>query len=371
MKCPSCSAENKDTAKFCKECGDRLSTTPSSVAATHSSEAIEPQVVSTPPVGATSSSKESARQAAVSIPSATDAPPIKATTTSIINNVPLLFGGGAAIIALLAGGGLLYSKLQKEGQLRAELENREQQLQMANQQARAEEDRRRREAERAKAALEEAGRTIAQPQQPSASHQEPQRLSGDRLDAPLISVGDTYTFETIDHVEPKLNNVTTREVANVSGNVVTMKYINTKSGYTRLLTYDSNLGLLSTRSRNNEGSDFRPAFKYFSFPGRVGDTWTSASTETNGKTGKTRTHAFKGRIEGVETVSVPAGTFQAWKISIESEVREGSKTTFGRDVSWYSPEVRRTVKSEIESRDGDTGKRGHRTVSLLSYSVRP
>lgn len=237
--------------------------------------------------------------------------------------------------------------------------------------------------------IEDQGRDEAQGQEQGARREEeqaqaaanrdedqrakaaPQGFNRDRLDAPSMRIGDAYTFETIDHVDPRLNNVTTREVTDVSAVEVTMKYTNAKSGYARMLTYDASLNLLSTRSRNNEGSDFRPALRYFSFPGRVGDTWTAASTETNTKTGKTRAHAFKGRIEGIETVTVPAGTFDVWKISIESEVRDDSKTLFGRDVSWYSPQIRRTVKSEIESGDGVTGAMGRRTVSLLSYSIRP
>ena len=73
----------------------------------------------------------------------------------------------------------------------------------------------------------------------------------------------------------------------------------------------------------------------------------------------------------MEQVIVPAGEFQAIKIEIVSEVRDDAQTTYGKDTSWYSPAARRTVKSELESRDSVTGKTGSRTVSLLSFHLQP
>ena len=67
-------------------------------------------------------------------------------------------------------------------------------------------------------------------------------------------------------------------------------------------------------------------------------------------------------------MSVPAGTFEVFRIVITSEVEENGKVSSGQDTSWFSPQVGRTVKSELRSVDA-TGKAGHRVVQLVSYSL--
>jgi len=188
------------------------------------------------------------------------------------------------------------------------------------------------------------------------------------VNAPIVRAGDTYTYETLDQIDPKMNNVTTREIASTSGSGFQMNFVNAKSKYTRQLSYDSNLNLTASRSGNNEGLDYSPALRYFSFPLKTGDTWNANSTERNIKTGKMRIHSIRAVVGEFEQVTVPAGTFKAIKISIDSEVNDESQITTGRDISWYAPDIRRTVKSELESRDS-AGKVGRRTVQLVTYRL--
>ena len=193
--------------------------------------------------------------------------------------------------------------------------------------------------------------------------------SSGQIDAPAVVSGDTYTYETLDHAEPKFNNITTRTITSVGAHGFEMNVVNAKSGYTRQLYYDLNANLIASRGSAGEGFEYQPALQYFNFPLKSGDTWGATSTETNKKTGKIRTHVVKGTIGGMERVTVPAGEFQVIKIEIVSEVRDDAQVTYGMDTSWYSPAARRTVKSELESRDSVTGKTGRRTVSLLSYQL--
>lgn len=191
---------------------------------------------------------------------------------------------------------------------------------------------------------------------------------GDMYQQPRIRVGDRHAFETIDMLDSRLNNVVAREVVSISGDEVIMKFVNQKSSYERLLTYNRDLGLVRSRYGKGDGVDYSPAIKYIQVPGRIGDTWISKSTETNIKTGKSRVHVIRARIDGKESVTVPAGTFEAFRIVINSEVEEDGKVTSGQDTSWFSPQAGRSVKSELRSTDA-TGKAGHRVVQLVSYSL--
>lgn len=193
--------------------------------------------------------------------------------------------------------------------------------------------------------------------------------TSDAVSAPTVRVGDTYTYETLDLIEPKLSNVTNREIVDVNPSGFVMSIVNAKSKFTRRLSYDSNLNLTSTRSGDNDGTNYSPALQYFKFPLRTGDSWNSSSTETNIKTGKTRTHVLRGTVGGLEQITVPAGTFRAFRITIQSELHDDGQISTGQDISWYSPDVRRTVKSELESRDL-MGKIGRRNINLISYNLR-
>jgi hypothetical protein len=151
--------------------------------------------------------------------------------------------------------------------------------------------------------------------------------------------------------------------------VYTQRNVNTKSGYTRFIRYDASWNQLGSGAKTGDESNFKPALKYFDFPLVAGKTWEGRSTETNAKTGVTRTHILRARVEGLEGVTVPAGTFEAFKIALNTETIEGDKRTSGTDVSWYAPEVHRTVRSELGSLENDTGKKGLRVVQLLSYEL--
>ena len=213
------------------------------------------------------------------------------------------------------------------------------------------------------------GATAKSPDLTAARPTAPMTSTPNEVSAPKVQVGDTYAFETLDAIEPKLNNVTYREIVEVNSSGFVMTIVNAKSKFTRRLTYDKNLNLLSTRSGDNDGVDFRPALQYFRFPLKTGDGWSASSTETNIKTGKTRTHQLRTTVGGLEQVTVPAGTFSAYRITIQSELNDAGQISTGQDISWYSPDARRTVRSELESRDA-TGKIGRRTVNLVSYGLR-
>ena len=63
------------------------------------------------------------------------------------------------------------------------------------------------------------------------------------------------------------------------------------------------------------------------------------------------------------------GEFEALKIVLKTEVKDGDKVSPGSDVSWYVPALRRSVKSELSGLDVSTGIVEKKIIRLLSYHV--
>lgn len=188
--------------------------------------------------------------------------------------------------------------------------------------------------------------------------------------APAIRIGDRYTYETVDPDDSKQNNITHREIIGFSDGHYLQRNINAKSGYTRLLHYDPSWNLISTGRPNGVEITFVPPLKYFDFPLFVGKTWEGRSVKTDLKTGASYTHILHGAVTGKENITIPAGTFETYKIVLNIEMLEGRKRTVGKDVSWYAPAARRTVRSETESQDPDTGVVSRKTIKLLSFELK-
>ena len=187
------------------------------------------------------------------------------------------------------------------------------------------------------------------------------------VDAPTVMVGDSYTFEVENTSDTKLSYVATREVTAIDGNRMTIVTTNAKSGRKRTTYYDRTWGYLGSGTGDNDGVSFSPALKYLDFPLSVGKKWTMQSTETDKKTGHQRQHTINGTVEGWEKVQVPAGEFEALKIVLKTEVKDGDKVSPGTDVSWYVPALWRSVKSELTGLDVSTEVEEKKIIRLLSY----
>src|SRR6185437_17176817 len=71
-------------------------------------------------------------------------------------------------------------------------------------------------------------------------------------------------------------------------------------------------------------------------PWIVGKEW-SCDYNSTGYQGRRYQYHISGKLDGIEKVTVPAGTFEALKITLNF----GSKWTY-----WYAPAVRNYVKSD-------------------------
>lgn len=189
---------------------------------------------------------------------------------------------------------------------------------------------------------------------------------------PAINVGDSYLLESIDAAHPANNHKTKRVVSAVTGDGFDLSVVNLKSktGKARTLTFDKGWNLIATRNADHSGYDYAPALKYYDFPLTPGKTWKQTSIETDNKTGATKKHVITGVVGGWEEISVPAGTFHALKVNLQTELYDpkSQQKTIGTDVSWYAPETKRSVKSDTSLTDA-RGNVERSSLQLIQYAV--
>ena len=190
--------------------------------------------------------------------------------------------------------------------------------------------------------------------------------------APKVQVGDTYTVESLYPNNSKLNNATERRVLSVSAERIDVasKNIKSKTGKERVLQFTPEWNLVGSRNSDGAGVDFSPPLKYFEFPLSPGKTWRQTSVERNIKTGSIREFTLSATVGNWEDVSVPAGVFRAIIITTQTELvdREKGQESTGTDVSWYAPDVRRSVKSVVTSRDMQ-GRIEEQLIQVVRYNL--
>jgi len=189
------------------------------------------------------------------------------------------------------------------------------------------------------------------------------------LGPPQIRVGDSYVFESRNVTQPGLSYTAERVVVGINGDKVSTTMRILTNGYTWKIDFDSHWNVISSRSQSGEGSDHSPPIRYFDFPLRTGKKWIASSTERNIKTGKTRLHKISGTIGEWEEITVPAGRFRGLRVTLNTEFEDENGLVSAEDVSWYVPEVKRTVLSRIKSLNRGTQERREQEIVLVSYKA--
>lgn len=207
------------------------------------------------------------------------------------------------------------------------------------------------------------------PTQGPVTQHRPTQGASTQAAAPQIRTGDSYIYESTDLEQPGISISTRRTVTSTKGKVILSSInLDNKNAKARNLWFDREWNLIATRNADNSGLDYSPPLKYYDFPLFPGKTWQQDTTETNTKTGTVKSHSVAGVVGQWETVSVPAGTFRAIKVELQTEVFDHStgERISGSDRSWFVPDVRRSVKSIT------TGKGGsQRLIQLMSYELAP
>ncbi len=175
---------------------------------------------------------------------------------------------------------------------------------------------------------------------------------------PHISVGDNWQFVVYYAVPSKIPN-RTWTITSVSPD----RLVGTENG--EPLTLTSELNVLDS-PRQSESNP-----RMLSFPLEVGKHWQYENEWLFKFKSSRGTIAMKVAVVGYETVDVPAGRFEAFRLEAMGELGGSSpnNTFYGGQTTtryWYSPAAKAVVKSVHHN-----PYQGTTTVELVSFKVRP
>lgn len=183
----------------------------------------------------------------------------------------------------------------------------------------------------------------------------------ERVIKPVIEVGDRWTYRGVNILGAGSEDYEI-EVASVHDDLIQVVCTRRSDGKEFDGTYTSEWSMTSSCS----GFVNRPPGRMLRFPLRVGDSYpVEYSTQRVREFKYTQEVEGKVTIKGWEQVVVPAGRFRALKVEAETRVSQPGGTWLARTATfWYSPEVRRTVKTLSRALGGDTF-----SEELLAYKL--
>ncbi|GAB4204139.1 MAG: hypothetical protein Fur0019_04490 [Tibeticola sp.] len=165
----------------------------------------------------------------------------------------------------------------------------------------------------------------------------------DFLHAPLPRVGDAWVFET--RLPEKARGVRLHHrVEAVQGDeIVTAVQGETGDAPVLRQGFDRQMNRRWREVEPGEALRYAPAFALFRFPLVAGETaWSLTVQQTQDGWPGSREVQIDARAVRIETVSTPAGRFEAMRI--EATHRAGDARI--QTVYWYCPQVRRSVRGE-------------------------
>jgi hypothetical protein len=183
--------------------------------------------------------------------------------------------------------------------------------------------------------------------------------------APDVHVGDSWKFRTLDGFTNETQFESTQRVVDLNDREIVIELHN--------LTKDKTAVRYFTREWNAVDTDdgkYDPYYPEFKFPLTAGAAWSEKYTWI-ALAGAVSSGFVKATVSAPEKVTVPAGTFDAFRIDRDQEIRgnnESAVVTNTHMTTWYAPAVRRFVRREWTiTRDGRV--RGKTAMELVEYTL--
>lgn len=184
-----------------------------------------------------------------------------------------------------------------------------------------------------------------------------------KVERPVVKEGDTWTYQTTDVQTQQKNDAQTFTVVRLEGDRIILQ----SGGDT--LTFTADWNFVETKRGALQTNAADPYLPRFQFPLEPGKTWELTFRAVGfGGTRQFR-QQWKVTVEGTETITVPAGTFETIRLRQEGFYNCSSGCNYsGRRSStyWYAPAVGREVKEEIEQLSPNF--RDHSRRELISFT---
>jgi hypothetical protein len=167
-----------------------------------------------------------------------------------------------------------------------------------------------------------------------------------------IKVGDSWTFDARNGYNRNLLTTYRIDVIGVSGAGIAARVTNDKAGTVTSERFTRNWNPIFADWSATQLYEFSPA--YAEFPDRLepGVKWQGQTVARDVGTGRELKMTSRGTVVGNEHVRVPAGEFNAIKISRETVLDDAEfwrHRTHVIDYEWFVPELGRSVKRETSS----------------------
>jgi len=155
---------------------------------------------------------------------------------------------------------------------------------------------------------------------------------------PSYQVGFWYQYKMSNRPSPATNRLVRQEPCAAGECFI----VESEAGSTA--TYTAGLRLVEIRATGGASSRFTPPLQEFKWPLRVGDNWAEVVTMED-SSGRKQSAPMKTEVVSYESVTVPAGTFMAYKVAIAVGGRRFRE-------AWYAPETKTVVRSVTLDQQG-------------------
>jgi hypothetical protein len=167
-----------------------------------------------------------------------------------------------------------------------------------------------------------------------------------------IKPGDSWTFEARNGFNNKLVSTYRVDVTGVSASGIDVNVADGRTGAISQEKFTTRWDPIAAGWPTGHFYEFTPA--YPEYPDRLepGVKWHGETTARDPATGREMKMTLYGTVIGRERVHVPAGDFDAIKISRETVLEDAEfwrLRTHVKDYEWYVPALGRAVKRDTHS----------------------
>ena len=181
--------------------------------------------------------------------------------------------------------------------------------------------------------------------------------------APGVKEGDTWTYSRSD----KLDRTRAAKYTTTVKSVSTDGYVTSVEPIEGSMTAREDRYTKDGNPIEFEGFKYQPFIGVYDFPLSDGKQWESKYTWWSPTANAQLSGTRRAKVAGWETVKTPAGEFKALKVTHEVQIM--GRSGFGSSVQatfWYSPEARRTVRSDVK---GFGAAARDEVTELVSYKL--